>query len=87
MRWEAPLKVRGGFRGVDLWCAILCPRPRHIERELEYRIPRLYSPGNSWRLQEIFGDFCKSKQATCRYSRKAAFSRLLPWISVESRSS
>ena len=27
-----------------------------VKRELEYRIPRLHSPVNSWRLLEIFGD-------------------------------
>ena len=31
------------------------------KRELEYRIPRLHSPINSWRIPEIFGDFWKNK--------------------------
>ena len=32
-----------------------------LERELEYRIPRLHSPVNSRRFLEIFRDLCKNK--------------------------
>ena len=32
-----------------------------LQRELEYRIPRLHSPVNSRRFPETFGDFCKTK--------------------------
>ena len=36
------------------------------KRELEYRNPRLHSPINSRRFPDIFGDFYKNKQASCR---------------------
>ena len=49
-----------------------------MKRKLEYRIPRLHSPVNSRRLPEIFEDSVRTKQASCRYSWKTVFSRLLP---------
>ena len=51
---------------------------RYYERELEYRIPRLHSPVNSRRSQEISEIPVRTKQASCRYSWKSVFSRLLP---------
>ena len=40
------------------------------QRELEYRIPRLHSPINSWRFPEIS---VRTKQASCRLSWKTYF--------------
>ena len=31
----------------------------NTKRGLEYRIPRLHSPVNSWRFPKTFGDLCK----------------------------
>ena len=48
----------------------LLPKPLSIlrallsftgKRGLEYRIPRLHSPENSWRFPEIFGDVCRNE--------------------------
>ena len=33
----------------------------HPKRELEYRIPRLQPPVNSWRFPEMFEYLCKNK--------------------------
>ena len=46
-------------------------------------IPGSHSPGNSRRFPEISG---RTKLASCRYSWKTVFSRLLQWISVENLS-
>ena len=54
-----------------------------LERELEYRIPRLHSPVNS----RIFSEIAvRTKQASCRLSWKSAFSRSLQQTSVGNRS-
>ena len=47
---------------------------RDDNREVEYGIPRLHSPLNSRRFPEIS---VIQKQASCRYSWKTVFSRLL----------
>ena len=58
------------------------------KRELKYRNPKLITL--SRKLPEVFGYVSKisvrTKQASCRYSRKTHLSRLLPKISAENLS-
>ena len=47
-----------------------------FKRKLEYRIPRLHYPVNSWRFPDIFEYFRKSKTSFAVASWKTVFSRL-----------
>ena len=65
---------------------IACPR-RSLNKELEYRIPRLHSPVNSRRFPDILSEIpVRTKSASCAFSLKTVFFRLLPQVSVEHRS-